>query len=151
MIKSIENRAALQHQPSRCPVVAGRPSGGCEEYTAAQKTLDSVLAVNLASRSVAYRSVLVIWRTTQKANQRERESVALLDKQSGVDHLIGQKLSQKYRFAEGSARQRRRCSSIPVFAARIQLAQDLLRLGEEVEGWRLARKSISRTVTMSSL
>jgi tetratricopeptide (TPR) repeat protein len=56
-----------------------------------------------------------------------------------VDHLIGRKLSQKYRFAEGAAAQRKALEFDPEYLpARIQLAQDLLRLGDESEGWRLA-------------
>ena len=56
-----------------------------------------------------------------------------------MDYLIGLKLSQKYRFAEGAAYQRRALAFAPGYLpAKIQLAQDLLRLGEEAEGWRLA-------------
>ena len=56
-----------------------------------------------------------------------------------VDHLIGRKLSQKYRFAEGAAYQRRALELDPDYLpAKIQLCQDLLRLGEEAEGWKLA-------------
>jgi tetratricopeptide (TPR) repeat protein len=48
-------------------------------------------------------------------------------------------LSQKYRFSEGSAYQRRAVAFDSNFLpARIQLAQDLLRLGDEAEGWQLA-------------
>ena len=62
-----------------------------------------------------------------------------------MDHLIGRKLSQKYRFAEGSAlsktgaRDRRRLPP-----AKIQLCQDLLRLGDETEGWKLAAEIFSK-------
>ncbi len=60
----------------------------------------------------------------------------------GVDHLIGLKLSQKYRFAEGAASQRKALAIDPGFLpAKIQLAQDLLRLGEEDEAWKLAAEA----------
>ena len=56
-----------------------------------------------------------------------------------MDALIGRKLSQKYRFAEGAAAQRRALAFDPNhLPARAQLAQDLLRLGHEREGWQLA-------------
>src|SRR5262249_5975424 len=59
-----------------------------------------------------------------------------------VDFLIGKKLSQKYRFAEGEKYQRQALQMDPKYAtAKIQLAQDLLRLGQEEEGWRLANES----------
>jgi tetratricopeptide (TPR) repeat protein len=58
-----------------------------------------------------------------------------------VDYLIGKKLSQKYRFAEGSTYQRQALKFDPDFLpAKIQLTQDLLRLGDETEGWRLAEE-----------
>jgi tetratricopeptide (TPR) repeat protein len=56
-----------------------------------------------------------------------------------VDYLIGLKLSQKYRFAEGAAHQRQALKNdADYLPAKAQLAQDLLRLGEENEGWKLA-------------
>ena len=58
-----------------------------------------------------------------------------------MTHLIGLKLSQKYRFAEGAAHQRQALRFDPNYLpAKAQLAQDLLRLGEEAEGWRLAEE-----------
>jgi tetratricopeptide (TPR) repeat protein len=56
-----------------------------------------------------------------------------------VDHLIGRKLSQKYRFAEGADYQRRALKLDPAYLpAKVQLCQDLLRLGDEQRGWKLA-------------
>src|SRR6185503_9053659 len=61
------------------------------------------------------------------------------DSDPEVDHLIGRKLSQKYRFAEGAARQRQALAfDTNYLPARIQLAQDELRLGREADGWSLA-------------
>jgi tetratricopeptide (TPR) repeat protein len=57
-----------------------------------------------------------------------------------VDYLIGEKLSAKYRFAEGAAYQRQSREFDPTYLpAAAQLASDLLRLGEETEGWALAQ------------
>jgi tetratricopeptide (TPR) repeat protein len=56
-----------------------------------------------------------------------------------VDYWIGEKLSSKYRFAEGAAHQRQALTFAPNYRpARVQLCQDLLRLGQEEEGWKLA-------------
>jgi tetratricopeptide (TPR) repeat protein len=56
-----------------------------------------------------------------------------------VDHLIGLKLSQKYRFTEGASHQRQALQFDSTYLpAKAQLAQDLLRLGNETEGWKLA-------------
>jgi tetratricopeptide (TPR) repeat protein len=58
-----------------------------------------------------------------------------------VDYLIGRKLSQKYRFAEGAVFQRQALKFDPKYLpAKIQLAQDLLRLSNEEEGWKLAEE-----------
>lgn len=57
-----------------------------------------------------------------------------------VDHLIGKKLSRKYRFEDGAEAQRRALVFQPTYLpAMKQLAQDLLRLGKEEEGWELAQ------------
>jgi tetratricopeptide (TPR) repeat protein len=58
-----------------------------------------------------------------------------------VDFLIGTKLSQNYRFTEGAAHQRQALKfNAEYLPAKAQLAQDLLRLGEEAEGWKLAQE-----------
>jgi tetratricopeptide (TPR) repeat protein len=55
-----------------------------------------------------------------------------------VDHLIGRKLSQRYWFAKGAEFQRKALEFDSGYVpARAQLAEDLLRLGDE-EGWALA-------------
>jgi len=62
-----------------------------------------------------------------------------------VDHLIGKKLSQKYRFAEGAQHQRNALSlDADYLPAKAQLAQDLLRLGQVDEGWKLAREVLEK-------
>lgn len=62
-------------------------------------------------------------------------------KNPDVEHLIGRKLSQKYRFTEGAEHQRRALEWEPThLQAKLQLAQDLLRLGHETEGWKLAQE-----------
>jgi tetratricopeptide (TPR) repeat protein len=59
-----------------------------------------------------------------------------------VDHEIGKKLSSKYLFAEGAAHQRQALVfNKDYLQAKTQLAQDLLRLGQEEEGWRLAEEA----------
>ena len=117
-----------------------------ERYDAADETLSRVAAVNpkhpLAS---AYRAVLAHLRGDSAMEEEFRsKALGLWKENPEVDHLIGKKLSQKYRFAEGSEYQRRALKSSPGFApARIQLAQDLLRLGKEEEGWKLANEAFN--------
>ncbi len=118
-----------------------------EQYDEAKAILDQVLNVNLREpRAWAYLAVLAhlegdatgerLWRSAALSVWRTNPE---------VDHLIGRKLSQKYRFAEGAAAQRRALTVDPKYLpAKAQLSQDLLRLGEEEEGWRLANEVYDR-------
>lgn len=112
-----------------------------EDYAAADKALTQALAVNpWHPQAWAYRAVLAHLRNDAGGELNARTSGLKFWKGNPeVDHLIGLKLSQKYRFAEGAASQQRALEVDPKFLpARIQLAQDLLRLGREDEGWKLA-------------
>jgi hypothetical protein len=72
------------------------------------------------------------------------------EEDADVDYWIGLKLSQKYRFTEGSSYQRRALVKNPLHTrARIQLSQDLLRLGKVKEGWQLA-DAVSRSRSRNS-
>jgi cytochrome c-type biogenesis protein CcmH/NrfG len=114
-----------------------------EDYTAAAKLLDRVETVNpWHSDAWAYRAVLAHFQ-----NQPDKEKAAraaalkFWPDNPRVDYLIGHKLSQKYRFAEGAEHQRRALDyNGHYLPAKAQLAQDLLRLGDESEGWRLAEE-----------
>jgi tetratricopeptide (TPR) repeat protein len=114
-----------------------------EEYDEASKSIGKALEVNpWHPRAWAYRTVLAHLQNDAESERKARESALKFWKTNPeVDHLIGKKLSQKYRFTEGADRQRQALrfdsSYLP---ARIQLAQDLLRLGEEKEGWGLAEE-----------
>ena len=112
-----------------------------EEYAKAEKVLEEVFAVNLQHPSAwAYKAVLAHLANDAKAEREAREQALSAWKSNPeVDHLIGRKLSEKYRFAEGAEYQRRALAMDgDNRAVKIQLSQDLLRLGEEEAGWRLA-------------
>jgi len=114
-----------------------------EHYGEAGEVLDRVLAVNAAHPSAcAYRAVLAHLEGDAPGEETWRKSaLAHWSTNPGVDFLIGRKLSQKYRFREGAACQRRALEFDPTYLpAKIALAQDLLRLGEEADGWRLAEE-----------
>ncbi len=114
-----------------------------EEDKKAEELLARVLAVNPHHPEAwAYQAVLAHLRNQPAEERTARASALHLWKANPrVDHLIGLKLSQKYRFAEGSACQRRALAADPEYlSAKSQLAQDLLRLGEDEEGWRLAEE-----------
>ena len=118
-----------------------------ERYTDAETLLQQVATVNPRHpRAGAYRAVLAHLRNDLEKERQHRDA-ALRDwaKNPEVDHLIGKKLSQKYRFAEGQKYQRQALEfDANYLPAQMQLAQDLLRLGEEEEGWKLATDVNSR-------
>ena len=112
-----------------------------EDYEEAETYLERALTVNpWQPQAWAYRAVLAHLRSDVDGEKAARDK-ALQHWRTNpeVDFLIGQNLSQKYRFAEGASYQRRALEfNADYVPARAQLAEDLLRLGDEAEGWRLA-------------
>ncbi|MFP6604191.1 MAG: hypothetical protein VB862_16785, partial [Pirellulaceae bacterium] len=114
-----------------------------EQYEEAKRVLRVVLGINIRHSSAwAYQAILA-----HLANDAESESLwRQASRQwnidaANTDHLIGRKLSQKYRFEEGAHYQRQALQANPQHVrAQAQLAQDLLRIGKEAEGWQLAEK-----------
>lgn len=136
---------ALQHNPRHVPslLLVADHLIDAEDYTEAEKTLEKVLAVNPVHPDAwAYRAVLAHLRSDPDGEAKARQTALKYWKANPrVAFLIGQKLSQKYRFAEGSGYQRQAVKWDPDYLpARIQLAQDLLRLGQDEEGWRIAEE-----------
>ncbi len=113
-----------------------------ELYDAAGETLAEILEVNqLQQEAWALMAVLAHLRGDFKSEEEmRRTALSTWSKNPAVDHLIGKKLSQKYRFEEGAKYQRRAIEFDSGFIpARLQLAQDMLRLGQDEIGWELAR------------
>lgn len=112
-----------------------------ENYAGAGAHLDTVAEVNPHHPSMwALRAVIAHLRNDRSAENAAR--AAALKTWPGnpePEYLYGRKLSQKYRFAEGAAAQRRALKADPEYRpAKAQLANDLLRLGDDDEGWKLA-------------
>ncbi len=113
-----------------------------ERYDEAERLIDQVLTINPHQpQAWAYLAVLAHLRGHDELEGLMR-AAALSDwaENPEVDHLIGRKLSQNYRFAEGAAYQRRALAFDPAHPrANFQLAEDLLRLGYDDVGWELAK------------
>ena len=112
-----------------------------EDYPAATKFLDRVESVNPWSPEAwAYRAVVAHLQNQAHAEETARQkALKFWETNPRVDYLIGLKLSENYRFSEGAEHQRQALQFDPRFLpAKTQLAQDLLRLGQETEGWKLA-------------
>lgn len=115
-----------------------------ESYTDAETTLQQILSFNPnLPEAHALRAVIYHLQGNTAAEQESRAAgLKFAPANPKVDHLIGLRLSRKYRFREGAAAQRKALEADPDFVeAKIQLAQDLLRLGEEAEGWQLAEEA----------
>ena len=136
--------AALKINPRHVPslLLLADSAIDAEDYAGAAKRLDEVIAINPEQPDAwAYRAVLAHLRHDIDTEASARAAaLRTWPTNPRVDWLIGKKLSEKYRFAEGAAYQRRAVDSDAAYLpASAQLASDLLRLGQEDEGWRLAQ------------
>ncbi len=114
-----------------------------EDYSEADTALAAALKVNpYLPEAHALRAVLANLRADPKGEKAARtEASKFWSTNPLVPHLIGRKLSQKYRFAEGAALQREALKfDSDYLPAKGQLANDLLRLGDDTEGWKYAEE-----------
>ncbi|RIK77533.1 MAG: hypothetical protein DCC68_17155 [Planctomycetota bacterium] len=112
-----------------------------EQYADADALIERVLAVHPEQPTAwAYRAVLAHLRSDAEAEVACRaRALAHWRENPEIDHLIGRELSENYRFAEGASYQRQALGYDAAYLpAKLQLAQDLLRLGDEDSGWKLA-------------
>ena len=124
----------------RLTIAQARTLSNSGKYDEAEKQLAIVLKVNPHQpEALAYRAVLANLRNDPAEEKKFRDEALKFRKRNPqVDYLIGYKLSQKYRFAEGAAAQQRALAFDPDYlTAREQLAEDWLRLGQSDEGWKL--------------
>ena len=144
MMKAVE--AALKVNPRHVPTLLLLTDHliDAEQYDEADKQLDLVLKVNPHQpEALAYRAVLAHLRNDPEKEKASRAAALQFYRTNPeVDYLIGKKLAQKYRFVEGAAAQRRALDFEPDFLpAQRELAEDLLRLGQNEAGWDLAESA----------
>ena len=138
--------AALKANPKHIPSLLFQVEGliDAEQYDAAIKLLDRVHGIDsLEPDAWAYKAVIAHLTNDVRGETNYRDkALARWTSNPRIDHLIGRKLSQHYRFREGAAYQRKSLALKADFApAQRQLADDLLRLGEDVEGWKVAHEA----------
>lgn len=112
-----------------------------EAYDQAEEKLKKIEDYNPNEPEMwAYRAVMARLNSKEDLEKIATERAMKFNTMNPrVVHLIGLKLSQKYRFQEGSKFQRQALAWDAKFVpAKFQLAEDLLRLGEETEGWEMA-------------
>ncbi len=138
-------KATMERNPNHvgCLLFVADEHIDAERYDDAETVLTQVETINpLHPKAAAYRAVLAHLRN-QPDSEKQYRGTAFKHWAANpeVDHLIGKKLSQKYRFAEGEAHQRQALGfDAKYLPAKMQLASDLLRLGQEEEGWKLANE-----------
>jgi len=143
MIASLQ--AALKINPRHVPslLLLADHHIVAERYAEAEDLLAEARGVNPVSPEAwAYLAAIAHLRNQPAGVRLSREeALASWEENPVVDHIIGRVLSQKYRFAEGASYQRSALKFDPQFLpAKAQLASDLLRLGEDSEGWLLAEE-----------
>jgi len=112
-----------------------------EDYDEAKDALERIKAVNPWNPDAWSYEAVTAHLKNQPGEEKNARQTALKfwPTNPHVDYLIGLKLSQKYRFAEGAAHQQAALKNdADYLPAKAQLAHDLLRLGEEGDGWQLA-------------
>ncbi len=142
-VKAVEKTLALNPRHVGARLLLAEHHIDAEHFPEAGEALAKALEVNPA-RPETHALLAVLGELTGDAARYTKERELALKpwpKNPQVEHLIGRKLAQKYRFAEGAQHQRRALEFDATYLpAKLQLAQDLLRLGEVEEGWRLAQE-----------
>ena len=115
-----------------------------EKFDEAKKSLDAAIEVNADKPEAhALKAVLALLVKDDQAKADKAIAAAMKQRANNADvhHLIGRCLSHAYRFAEGEKHQRIALQSDPTHQrAKLQLCNDLFRLGHEDEAWKLAKE-----------
>jgi len=112
-----------------------------ESFDQARDALQKILAINPHEQNaLALQAVIAYLHNQPDQGEAYRtQALSTWNKNPQVDYLIGRKLSENYRFELGAKFQHQALENDSDFTpAKVQLAQDLLRLGREDEGWKLA-------------
>lgn len=139
----------LKANPHHLPALMAKAHHAvdAEQGDDAETLLARILAVNPRhAEAWSLRAVLAHLRGDTKHEAAFRATArACWPNDPRPEYWIGAKLARKYRFREGAEHQRRALDLDPQFLpAKMQLAQDLLRLGEEDEGWRWAEEAFQQ-------
>ncbi|MFC7336699.1 tetratricopeptide repeat protein [Haloferula chungangensis] len=114
-----------------------------EDYDSARSILDDVRKTNPAHPQAWALEAAIAYRLDQDEEGKRARSKALepWSKNPEVDYWIGEKLSQMRRFTEGSDFLRRALEADPShLPSKKALGQNLLRLGNDQQGWAMIRE-----------
>ena len=115
---------------------------GAENYIEASTSLDRLLSVNESCpQAWAMKAALAELTSADAETTAKHRKTGLQQwaENPEVDYVIGRILTRAYRFEHGAQYQRQALSMDEDYLdAKLQLANDLLRLGKEDEAWELA-------------
>lgn len=143
LLKYAENALAINENHPETRILIAQHMIDGEAYDEAIEQLDIALDVNpLHPEALSLKAAIAYLRSnSDEGDQLRAQALSSWSANPEVDHLIGRNLSRKYLFQEGAASQRQALAYQPDYLpAKIQLAQDLLRLAREEEGWKLANE-----------
>ncbi|WP_160149513.1 peptidase MA family metallohydrolase [Roseiconus lacunae] len=134
---------ALELNPNYAPALTLKAEKEIDRelYDQAGKTIEHLLRLNPKDeKAFALKAVIAhVEGDYDREKELRQKALRHYGDNPEVDHLIGRKLSDKYRFKEGAEYQRRSLTfDADYVPATFQLAQDLLRLGDDEIGWQLA-------------
>lgn len=141
LIEYAEQTLAINPRHAPTHVLMAEHLIAAESYDFANAQLDRALLTNPRyPQALALKAALAYIRNENRIGDELRsDALATWTRNPEVDYRIGQQLSRKYRFSEGASHQRLALELDDSYnPARIQLAQDLLRLGRNAEAWPLA-------------
>jgi len=137
-------KRALEINPEHIPslLLQAQSFMDAENYSQALLVLEKIESINPISSQLWALRAAIAHLGNDFQNEAQFRSKALTPRTLNplVDHTIGKNLSMHYRFEEGAKYQQRAIVADPTFhPAQTQLAQDLLRLGNETEGWKMVQ------------
>lgn len=143
LIEHVEKALSInpRHAPSH--ILIAEHFIAAEAYDEAEAQLEIALDTNPKNFSaLALKAALAYIRNENETGDTLRAAALTPWKTNPqVDYVIGKQLSRKYRFSDGASHQRIALGLDENYSpARLQLAQDLLRLAKNEEAWPLAHK-----------
>lgn len=139
----LQSALSLNPKHARSLLMSTRNLIDSEDYETAELAIEEVLRINaMHPQAWALRAAIAHLRGEYaKEGEFRAKGLAGWKLNPEVDHLIGITLSKHYRFQESAQYQERSLRMDPNFLpARFQLAQDLLRTGQDIKGWKIVNE-----------
>ena len=137
---------AMFSNPDHIPslLLQAHNQADAEQYETANGILKAIFKINPHHPEswALQAAILTVQNKEQEAKVARENGLKFWKTNPIVDYEIGKKLSSKYLFKEGAFHQRLALGFNKDYVpAKTQLAQDLLRLGRDDEGWKLAEEA----------